>query len=46
VRLGGAGRGSDVGSCLGFESRLHVDHEGRSGGGSIELRGRCRGCGG
>jgi len=32
VCLGGGGRGSDVGSCLGFESRLHVDREGRAGG--------------
>ena len=30
--LGGGGRGSGVGSCLGFESRLHVDREGRAGG--------------
>jgi hypothetical protein len=31
VRLGGGGRGSDIGLCLGFESRLHVDREGKSG---------------
>lgn len=31
MRLGGGGRGSDVGSCLGLEFRLHVDREGRAG---------------